>query len=135
MFSALPQKPDSIEDDPHFRVWPTADVATKRAFWCSMSQFYETDHESADRARQSVVDRKPITISGTVYDKVGFSTGVWRACSGAHREALQGARSALSRVRVKLPSLSARSGTRDHGATLRSEISDLVAAMASGGVP
>jgi hypothetical protein len=40
-----------------------------------VSQFYVTDKESVDRARESVVSRKPVTMSGTIQDKVGFFTG------------------------------------------------------------
>jgi hypothetical protein len=41
-----------------------------------MSQFYVADKESADRAKRSILDQRPETISGTVHDKVGFFIGV-----------------------------------------------------------
>jgi hypothetical protein len=48
-----------------------------------LSQFhvtvYVTDKKSALRATEAILHRMPITISGTVGDKVGFFTGVARS--------------------------------------------------------
>jgi hypothetical protein len=52
--------------------WGFGLIGKKRA---QMSQFYVTDKQSADRARESVVSGKPVTMSGTIHDKVGFFTG------------------------------------------------------------
>jgi hypothetical protein len=40
-----------------------------------MSQFYVTDKESSVRARDSVPLQIPITMSGTIDDKIGIFTG------------------------------------------------------------
>jgi hypothetical protein len=40
-----------------------------------MSQFYVIDKESAARARDTIRQRIPITMSGTVGDKIGIFTG------------------------------------------------------------
>jgi len=41
-----------------------------------VSQFYITDSVSAGIATEALRHRRPITMSGTVRDKVGFFTGV-----------------------------------------------------------
>jgi hypothetical protein len=40
-----------------------------------MSQFYVTDKETAVRAHDSVRHRIPITMSGTVGERIGIFTG------------------------------------------------------------
>jgi hypothetical protein len=48
-----------------------------------LSQFhvtvYVTDKKSARRATEAILHRMPITLSGTVGDKLGFFTGVARS--------------------------------------------------------
>lgn len=41
-----------------------------------MIQFYVSDEESAALAKDAMVDGKPIGMSGTVHDKVGYFTGI-----------------------------------------------------------